>query len=413
MMRRSVTAAALLLSSYSPVHAWTVAPAKICSPSLLRAIKAERPDLEEMEFDLTGGRPGAIVETEEQLERKEAIFDELEERGYPEWFNDYGELLEMEGAEYDLDDPEAIDSSTLGIWDIHDLKSQFDYEYDPASGDPDPNLFDSTNELFVKETEKDEEGIEVGWDPVFGPSNPIDTRTKVGTKDSYMVDEATRDDSLLMPVFNEGDPEADFNEEIRTFRKSLDIIESYTDPFLPGLQVPRHVAKWHGYPIPMTYPQKNYTNNRFTKEEHVTPFDDYAPHKARKLAVQYARAKNCEWLPAGVSTEHHEKVRAPYEQHGTLVGTLRKGDVHQEIVERIRPALKILGSCAELLSTENEGTVFRFHYHGLIKNKFGMAAWTETLIRDCGVKCTGVVFETGFRKRDPAYDGGDPWYGPY
>ena len=29
------------------------------------------------------------------------------------------------------------------------------------------------------------------------------------------------------------------------------------------------------------------------------------------------------------------------------------------------------------------------------------------------VDCTGVVFETGYRKRDPAYDGGDLWYGPY
>lgn len=366
-----------------------------------------------MDFDLTGGRPGAIVETEEQLARKEVIFQELDQRGYPEWFNEYGELLEMEGAEYDTDDPEAIDSSTLGTWDIHDLKGQFSYEYDPASGDPDPNLFDSSKERYVQETEKDEEGIEVGWDPVFGPSNPIDTRTIVGTKDSYMVDEATRDDSLLTPSFVEGDPEADFNEEIRTFRKSLDIIETYVDPYLPDLQVPRHVAKWHGYPTPMTYPQKHYTNNRFTKEEDITPFDDYAPYKARKLAVQYARAKNCEWLPAGVSAEHHKKLRAPYEQHDTLVGTLRKGDCDPAIVERIRPALKILGSCAELLSIENEGTVFRLHYHGLIKNKFGMAAWTETLIRDCGVECTGVVFETGFRRRDPAYDGGDPWYGPY
>ena len=41
----------------------------------------------------------------------------------------------------------------------------------------------------------------------------------------------------------------------------------------------------------------------------------------------------------------------------------------------------------------------------------GMACWTETLIRECGVEVTGVVFETGFRSRDPAYDGGDPYFG--
>jgi hypothetical protein len=55
--------------------------------------------------------------------------------------------------------------------------------------------------------------------------------------------------------------------------------------------------------------------------------------------------------------------------------------------------------------------VFRFHYHGLMKNKFGMQCWTESLLQECGVPVTGVIFETGFRRRDPAYDGGDPYYG--
>ena len=103
--------------------------------------------------------------------------------------------------------------------------------------------------------------------------------------------------------------------------------------------------------------------------------------------------------------------REPYDRIGTLVGTTRKGEIDPQLKEAIQPALDILGSCAELLSIENEGTVFRFHYHGLMKNKFGMSCWTETLIRDCGVEVTGVVFETGFRRRDPAYDGGDPYYG--
>ena len=406
-----LTAAAALLSCCA-VHAWTTAPlVQRRGSSALFAIKAERPDIDL--GDLTGGRPGAIVETEEQLERKEAIFEDLPNRDLPDWFEEYGELLEMEGAEYDTDDPEAVDASTLGTWDIHDLKSKFDYEYDPATGDPDPNIKD-TGRNYVQEDPKDADGIEIGWDPIFGSSNPIDTRTVVGTVDSYMVDEETRDDSLLTPSFAEGDPEISFNDEVRTFRKSLDIIETYLDPYLPEtLPVPRHVAKWHGFPIPMTYPEKNYTNNRFTKEEDITPFDDYDPHRARKMAVQYARAKNCEWLPVGVSTAYHEKQREPYVKAGTIVGTLNKGDCDPTIVQLIQPALKILGSVAELLSIENDGTVFRFNYHGLMKNKFGMSAWTETLIRDCGVECTGVVFETGYRRRDPAYDGGDPWYGPY
>jgi hypothetical protein len=41
------------------------------------------------------------------------------------------------------------------------------------------------------------------------------------------------------------------------------------------------------------------------------------------------------------------------------------GEFDLKIVEEIKPALKVLGSCAELLSIENEGTVFRFNYHDL------------------------------------------------
>jgi hypothetical protein len=74
-----------------------------------------------------------------------------------------------------------------------------------------------------------------------------------------------------------------------------------------------------------------------------------------------------------------------------------------KIVERIKPVLKILGSSAELLGIKNEGTVFLFNYHGLMRNRFGMAAWTDTRIRDCGVERSYVVFETGFHRRDPVH----------
>lgn len=366
------------------------------------------PDI--LNFDLTGGRPGAIIESEQDLARKAQIFQEIEAgvRKYPEWLEEYGYLQEELVSEYDIDDPEAIDASTLGSYDITDLQAKFDHEWDPET-DMDPNIIlDTTG--FVQETEKDEEGIEVGYDPMFGPSNPVDTRTKTGVRESYMIDQTTRDDSMLTPQFPLGDLEVQENEEFVTFRKSLDIIESYVDEFLPDMVIPRHVATWHGAPDPMKYPPKPYTNNRFTPPEKLTNFDAMDPYAARTRAVELARSNNAEWLPDGVSQSWHMEQRRPYEEVGTLVGTLRQGVCDPTIVESIQPALKILGSCAELLSIE-QGTVFRFHYHGLIKNKYGMACWTETLIRDCGVDVTGVVFETGFRARDPAYDGGDPYYG--
>ena len=365
-----------------------------------------------VDFDVKGGRPGAIIETREQLKRKDEIFQEIDagKRTYPDWFDEYGTLEDEEMAQYDTDDPEAIDAATMGQWDIHDLETRLEYEWDPAV-DQDPNIIrDRTG--FVKEPEKDEEGVEIGWDPLFGPSNPIDTRTIKGAAESYMIDERTRDESMLPKQFPEGDIEIKYNEDFVKFRKSLDVIETYVDDFLPEeIKVPRHVAKWYGYPESLRYPVKNYTNNRFTKVGELTNFDAMDPYSARVKAVELARAKNAEWLPDGVSQAWHQKQRQIYEDYGTLVGSLRKGDCDPEIVEQIQPALKILGACAQLLSIEQR-TVFRFHYHGLIKNKFGMACWTETLLRDCGVEVTGVVFETGFRKRDPAYDGGDKYWGP-
>lgn len=370
--------------------------------------QVETPDI--FQFDLTGGRPGAIIETEGELRRKDEIFEEIKKgkRVYPKWFEQYGTLEEEALAEYDIDDPEAIDAGTLGNYDITDLQAKFEYEWNPET-DENPNIIKDTTG-FIQETEKDEEGVEVGYDPLFGPSNPVDTRAKIGAAESFMISEDTKDDAMLTPEFYEGDPEIAFNEDFVQFRKSLDVIETYVDEFLPDMTIPRHVAKWHGYPEKLSYPKKPYTNNRFTKVGDLTNFDAMEPHRARQRAVELARAKNAEWLPEGVSHEWHKEQRRIYDERGTIVGSLRKGEIDPDVLELIQPALKVLGSCAELLSVENE-TVFRFHYHGLIKNKHGMAAWTETLIRDCGVEVTGVVFETGFRARDPAYDGGDPYFG--
>lgn len=373
-----------------------------------RGPQVEIPDI--FQFDLTGGRPGAIIESEEELARKEEMFNEINSgsRDYPAWFDDYGTLAEDEEAVYDNNDPNAIDASTLGSYDIKDLQARFDYEWDPVTG-ADPNTIADPSG-YIQENERDEEGVEVGYDPMFGPSNPVDIRTKTGAVDSYMIDEQTRNNEMLTPQFLPDDPELQDNEDFVKFRKSLDIIESYTDEFLPEMTIPRHVAKWYGEPEMMKYPPKPYSNNRFTEAEDLTNFDAMDPYRARRRAVELARSNNAEWLPDGVSQSWHRNQRRPYDEVGTLVGTLESGHCDPDVVELITPALNVLGSSADLLSIE-QGSVFRFHYHGLIKNKYGMACWTETLIRDCGVDVSGVVFETGFRARDPAYDGGDPYYG--
>jgi hypothetical protein len=380
--------------------------------------KPREPDI--LDFDLTGGRPGAIIETEEELQYKQEIFDELEKgtRKYPKWVKDYGFFEDDELAQYDTDDPDAIDAATLGQYDITDLRAKFEWEWDPQT-DADPNLlenqkYDGVGRLiqYLPETEKDEDGIEVGYDPLYGPSNPVDERTIMGIRESYVVDPATRNEDMVTPQFHPGDLEIGYNEDFVKYRQSLDIIETYRDQFLPdNMPVPSSSANWYGYPEQLKYPEKNYTNNRYTKLEDLTNFDEMTPHRARQRAVELARANNAEWMPDGVSQAWHTEQRRPYEEVGTLVGTLRKGRCDPDLVDAIQPALTVLGSCVDLLSIENGGTVFRFHYHGLIKNKYGMSCWTETLIRDCGVDVTGVIFETGFRARDPAYDGGDPYYG--
>ena len=378
--------------------------------------KPRDPDI--LDFDLTGGRPGAIIETEEELEYKQEIFDDIDSRKYPKWTKDYGFLEEDANVQYDTDDPDAIDAATLGQYDITDLRTKFDWEWDPRT-DADPNLlenqkYDEVDRIrkYLPETEKDEDGIEVGYNPLYGPSNPVDERTILGIRESYIVDEETRNDEMVPPQFYPDDPEISFNEDIIKYRRSLDIIETYQDIFLPeNMPVPKNAAKWYGYPEQLKYPAKNYTNNRYTKVEDLTNFDEMTPFRARQRAVELARATNAEWMPDGVSQAWHTEQRRPYEEVGTIVGTLRKGECDPDLVEAIQPALKVLGSCAKLLSIENDGTVFRFHYHGLMKNKYGMSCWTETLIRDCGVEVTGVIFETGFRARDPWYDGGEPYHG--
>eukprot|EP00579_Thalassiosira_antarctica_P005790 CAMPEP_0201893878 /NCGR_PEP_ID=MMETSP0902-20130614/39574_1 /ASSEMBLY_ACC=CAM_ASM_000551 /TAXON_ID=420261 /ORGANISM="Thalassiosira antarctica, Strain CCMP982" /LENGTH=401 /DNA_ID=CAMNT_0048425795 /DNA_START=10 /DNA_END=1215 /DNA_ORIENTATION=+ len=351
-------------------------------------------------------------ETDTQI--RDRILEEIDTgfRTFPQTninLNDWGEPDDVVTLENE-DDDTAIDASTLGQWDERDVEDKFDYEWDPDKGDEDPNNLDPNFE-YVEGEQLDEEGIEVGYNPVFGHSNPIDGRTILNPPDSYVIDEKTRDDRLVTKDFPDGDPELKANAEIIAFRKSLKQTETYTDEFLK-MEVPRHTAKWHGYPEQLSFPKQDYMNNRFTKPEDATDFDALGAARARKVAVQMARAKNNEWLPEGTSAAYHARKTAIYREKGVLVGSLLAGEIDEDVVAKIQPALSVLGDVVELLSIEMD-TVFRFKYHGLIKNKRGMSAWAGVLIRNCDVDCTNVVFETGYRKRDPAYDGGDYWSGPY
>jgi hypothetical protein len=366
------------------------------------------------------GRPGAILETEEQLAIKQEIFNELDsgERQYdPKIMNEYGTLQDELETAYDIDDPDAIDMATLGTWTIKDLQSKFDFEWDPEAGDPDPNFvtLQQPGVKYKAGTDMDDDGVEIGYDPMFGPSNPMDSRTIIGAVESYMINEKTRNESMLTPEFLEGDLEIQYNQDIVKFRKSLDIIETYTDAFLPPeIQIPLHVAKWHGYPEPMSFPHRPNRHNPFVDPATATDFSKLDPYQARRKAVELARAQNSDWLPQGKSQAWHAAQREPYENVKTLVGTLRKADhIDENLVREMQPALDILGSCVELLSIEGEEqTVFRFAYHGLMRHRRGITAWSEKLIRNCGVEVTGIIMETGFRRRDPSYDGGDHWYPP-
>ena len=247
---------------------------------------------------------------------------------------------------------------------------------------------------------------------ISATTDPVDERTVINPPESYIVDERTRNATSVPKEFpDENDVENTFNADVKTFRKSLKIVETYIDEWT-GLEHPRSVATWHGNPPLEKYPDKDFMNNRFTEPGTKTDFSNLTPYQARKKAVELARSKNNEWLPKGKSAAYLDAKTQIYLDKGVLAGSFMEGDKDPEVVAQIQPALDVLGASADLLSIQD--TVFRFRYHGLIKNKRGMAAWTETLIRDCGVSCTGVVFEAGTRKRDPKYDNtGETWHGPY
>jgi len=308
----------------------------------------------------------------------------------------------------ELDDEIYIDAESLGVYTEEDFNCLTEYEWEDPNKDP--NLPPSNLE-YLPAAEVDEEGIEKGWTPMFGASNPIDTRTVVTPLESYMIDPQTRNESLVTPLFFESDtdsngdsnPEQMLLKQVQQARIDLKRVDTFVDPWL-NQEVPRRTAKWYGYPEKTSFPKKDFMNNRFTKPEDKTNFEALTPYRARKKAIEMARSSTNEWLPEGKSRERKWNRQKIYKEKGILVGSLGKGEMDEDIMNQIKPALKVLGSCAKLLQisegASDELTVFRFHYKGAMKNRRGMAAWTETLIRDCGVECTGVVFETGGRGKD-------------
>jgi hypothetical protein len=158
---------------------------------------------------------------------------------------------------------------------------------------------------------------------------------------------------------------------------------------------------------------KHYWNNRINlgtsadeelSQESIDSFEAewnaLTPTEAIAKARYLAKQKNNEWM---TETMHETYIKSQQEEQvkrGILTGTLKPGVCDPGIVEQIQPCLKVLGSITKLLSIDAENMIFRFHYYGLIRNKFGMECWTTKMIKDCGVTCSNVIFETGNRVRD-------------
>lgn len=105
-----------------------------------------------------------IRKARDQRRRGEAILAEIDDgaRDMPAWY--YEDFVEDDTE--DVEDPTAIVVDEWGSWDERDLAGP------PVAGDwdrevdPDPNALDPQFEYAT--TPKDEDGVEKGFDPVFG-----------------------------------------------------------------------------------------------------------------------------------------------------------------------------------------------------------------------------------------------------
>ena len=83
-----------------------------------------------------------------------------------------------------------------------------------------------------------------------------------------------------------------------------------------------------------------------------------------------------------------------------LSGTTRPGTIDDTIAARLAPALQVFNGLVTLLETDDVSHVYRFEYKGKIREKYGMECYMQSLIQDCGVTCSRVLFETGSRLCD-------------
>eukprot|EP00588_Corethron_pennatum_P015451 CAMPEP_0194279662 /NCGR_PEP_ID=MMETSP0169-20130528/14054_1 /TAXON_ID=218684 /ORGANISM="Corethron pennatum, Strain L29A3" /LENGTH=331 /DNA_ID=CAMNT_0039024109 /DNA_START=39 /DNA_END=1034 /DNA_ORIENTATION=+ len=219
-----------------------------------------------------------------------------------------------------------------------------------------------------------------------------------------LLNEGTIEDDRLpfMPGVEEVDRLSHFED------KDLEGVDLYRDPrlrlveddWVPGYFYDPAEPRYDPPEEPLGFPEKPFTNNRFTKEGEFTDFTEMDPTRALMVARELARKNNNEWLPDGVSQSYREEKFREQTEH--ILGTFRKGDIDEEIVAQIRPALNVLNNVVELLSIvpTDAGYVFRFRYHGLLRHKHGMESWAHQMIEDCGVGCSRVFFEVGNRVRD-------------
>jgi len=363
----------------------------------------------------------SLIETDEELETKGEFLAKVE-RGevtmpdfYWEQYHTYPEFDAEPWKPDSVEELSRLDPREEFDPDESDYPLIRDSLWDPEKGDDDPNELLTSMYEYLPGPPVDEEGVEMGWDPLDGSSCPFDYRTIVNHAESFLIDSRTRvvPRNDTAPEFLKGDPEVEFNSEIRNFRKSLRIVESYIEPWTKQ-PYPAHVQKWVGYPEQENIPSRPKHLNYFTKEEDKAEWDKLTPWRAKRLAFQYARSWNCEWLPEGYSESRHNAKTAVFVEKGLRIGTYQKGPIDEEVHKSILPALDVFGNVVELLEIMNEGRSFRFQYWGLIKNKLGMEAWMKQLIEEeCLVPCDGVLFESGWRYRDHFREGGDPWWGPH
>ena len=189
-----------------------------------------------------------------------------------------------------------------------------------------------------------------------------------------------------------------FSQEVSQIKQDLAIPETFLDEWYTEEEVERFRTQPDGEdPTRKTFEAKPFMNNRFTDPKEKTDFTKLDPYRARKTAVQLARATNNEWLPEGYSAGKKASQFEEMEKRGILAGTIRPGPCDPDTVKRIQPAINVFNGCVNLLSIQDG--VYRFHYHGLIRHKHGMKSYMLKLLKECDVHVTGVVFETG-RERD-------------